>query len=71
MIKKIALATLTAVCLSMATPALASDYLANPRSMKFHYASCRTIKHPENFIPYSSRDEAIADGYVSCGVCKP
>lgn len=74
MLKKIALATLTALCLSSFTPAmpsLAASYLGNPRSMKFHYSGCRTIKHPENFVPIESRDEAIAAGYVPCGVCKP
>ena len=70
MLKKIALATVAAMALSIATPTLASDYLANTKSGKFHYADCRTIKHPD--APhYSSRDEAIADGYEPCGVCKP
>ena len=71
MVKKIALATLAAFSLTVATPAMATDYLANPRSMKFHYSTCRTIKHPENFIPYSSREAAINDGYVACKVCHP
>ena len=47
MLRKIALATLAAVTLSAATPALATDYLANTKSGKFHYATCRTIKHPD------------------------
>ena len=73
MLKKIALATIAAVALTVATPTLASDYLANTKSGKFHYADCRTIKHPDapHFVPYSSRDEAIADGYEPCGVCEP
>ena len=73
MLKKIALATVAAMALSIATPTLASDYLANTKSGKFHYADCRTIKHPDApyFVPYNSRDEAIADGYEPCGVCKP
>ena len=70
-VKKIALATLAAFSLMVATPAMATDYLANPRSMKFHYSTFRTIKHPENFIPYSSREAAINDGYVACKVCHP
>ena len=54
MLKKIALAAVAAAALSAATPALATDYLANTKSGKFHYASCRTIKHPEapHFVPY-------------------
>ena len=72
MIKKIAIAAMTTILLTLtAAPALATDYLANPRSMKFHYYGCRTIKHPENFIPMSSRDEAINAGYAPCGVCNP
>lgn len=53
--------------------AYASGYLLNTQSGKFHYASCRTIKHPNSakFVPVASRDEAIAQGYQSCGVCKP
>ncbi|MBO6253970.1 MAG: hypothetical protein J6O49_10010 [Bacteroidaceae bacterium] len=71
MFKKIALATLAAVCVSIATPALASDYLGNPKSMKFHYSSCSTIKHPERFVEFSTRDDAIAAGYVPCKRCNP
>ena len=71
LVKKIALATLAAFSLMVATPAMATDYLANPRSMKFHYSTCRTIKHPENFIPYSSREAAVNDGYAACKICRP
>ena len=71
MSRKIALATLFAFAFSIATPALATDYLGNPKSMKFHYTSCRTIKHPERFVSISSRDEAISAGYVPCKVCNP
>ena len=73
MLKKLAFAALAAMALSIANPALASDYLANTNSGKFHYASCRTLKHPDapHFVHHSSRDAAIADGYVPCGVCKP
>lgn len=48
-----------------------ASYLGNPNSKKFHRPTCRTIKHPENFVAISSRDEAIADDYTPCGVCKP
>ena len=53
--------------------AYASGYLLNTQSGKFHYASCRTIKHPNSakFVLVESRDEAIAQGYQPCGVCKP
>ena len=71
MLKKIAVATAAVLSLSVFSPALAGDYLANTNSGKFHRATCRTIKHPENFIPYSSREAAVNDGYVACKVCHP
>lgn len=71
MLKKISIATLISFVFAIATPAIASDYLANPRSMIFHYASCRTIKKPQNYVQYSSRQEAIEDGYRPCKVCGP
>ena len=69
--KKISLALATLCLLSSFGAAFAANYLGNPNSMKFHHANCRTIKHPENFVPFDSRDEAIAEGYAPCGVCKP
>ena len=42
MFKSIALALAAATMLHAATPALAADYLANTKSGKFHYATCRT-----------------------------
>lgn len=71
MFKKVALAVLAAFSLTIAAPAMAADYLGNPKSMKFHYSTCRTIKHPENFVHFSSRSEAVTAGYVACKVCHP
>lgn len=71
MLKKISLTILTAILLSISASALAADYLGNLRSMKFHYSSCRTIKHPENFVQLSSRDEAVSAGYIPYKVCRP
>ncbi|MCI7611926.1 MAG: nuclease [Selenomonadaceae bacterium] len=53
--------------------AYASGYLLNTQSGKFHYASCRTIKHPNSakFVPVESREEAVDQGYKPCGVCNP
>lgn len=74
-----AAAAATAATATHATPKAASagsanvnaTYLGNPKSMKFHRPSCRTIKHPERFVSLSSRDEAVASGYKPCGVCNP
>lgn len=71
MFKKIAIALVAAVTLSAFSTALAASYLANPRSMKFHYSSCRTIKRPQNYIEYEDREEAVMAGYVPCKVCRP
>lgn len=51
MMKKLSLALAMLCLLSSVGTAFAADYLGNPRSMKFHYTDCRTIKHPENFVP--------------------
>lgn len=71
MMKKISLALAMICMVSSFSTAFAAEYLGNPRSMKFHYTNCRTIKHPENFVTIESRDEAIEEGYVPCGVCNP
>ena len=71
MFKRIALALAAATMLHAAAPALASDYLGNPKSMKFHYSSCSTIKHPERFVEFNTRDDAITAGYVPCKRCNP
>lgn len=54
--------------------AYAADYyMLNTKSGKFHYPTCRTIKHPEaaHWATASTREEAINAGYVPCGVCHP
>lgn len=71
MLKKISLGLAMLCLLSSFGTAYAASYLGNPRSMKFHYSTCRTIRHPDRFVQISSRDEAIAEGYVPCKVCNP
>ena len=48
-------------------------YIGNKNSMKFHRASCVSVKQMKesNKVCLTSRDEAIAAGYVPCGNCKP
>lgn len=72
--KKILAVLFASVILFLAAaPALASTYLANTKSGKFHYYNCSTIKHHNaaHFVPYESRDACIADGYKPCGRCHP
>lgn len=72
--KKVLAAFLAVIVLVLfVTPTLASTYLANTKSGKFHFSDCRTIKHPNavHFVSYESRDACIADGFKPCGVCRP
>ena len=72
--KKVFVAVLAVVVFfACITPTLASTYLANTKSGKFHFSDCRTIKHPNaaHFVPYESRDACLADGFKPCGVCRP
>ena len=65
---------LATVLLILATPpALASDYVANARTGKFHYASCRWVAkmNPGNKVYFNTRDDAVNSGYVPCKVCRP
>lgn len=72
--KQLLAAVLAIIALfAFVTPTLASTYLANTKSGKFHYADCSTIKYPNAsyFVPYESRDACIADGYIPCKRCTP
>jgi len=73
MLKKIVIALGAVLVLNASASALASDYLGNTKSMKYHYASCRTIKHPDapHFVHFNSSDEARDAGYTPCRVCNP
>ena len=56
-----------------AATAMATTYLANTKSGKFHYYDCPTIKYPNaaHFVPYNSREAVVADGYIPCKRCCP
>jgi len=58
---------------SFATAFANIGYVGNLNSHKFHYADCSTLKkmNPKNRVNFSSREEAIAAGYVPCKRCKP
>ena len=49
------------------------EYIGNSKSMKFHKPSCRwAVKiSDKNKVVFKSREEAIRQGYKSCGVCNP
>ena len=52
---------------------LASNYVGNANSGKFHYSDCNAVgkMNPNNKVYFNSRDEAIAAGYIPCKRCNP
>ena len=49
----------------------AMEYIGNRKSKKFHVTSCRTLPKENNRTYFSSREEAVSEGYAPCGNCKP
>ena len=49
------------------------NYIANRNTGKFHYAGCSSVNDMKesNKVPYGTRDEAVAAGYVPCKRCNP
>lgn len=56
-----------------AATVLASTYVGNARTHKFHYSDCRYVgeMNENNKVYFDDRDEAIDEGYVPCKVCRP
>ena len=48
-------------------------YIGNRKSKRFHYPTCRSVTQmsEKNKIEFTSREEAIDNGYVPCGDCNP
>jgi len=48
-------------------------YVGSSESDKYHYPDCRYAESisTENLIGFEDADDATAQGYVPCGVCKP
>jgi len=67
-----AIAAVVVLTTSFAT-VLASSYVGNANSRKFHYSNCSTVNkmNPANRVNFNSRDEAINAGYIPCKRCKP
>lgn len=70
-LKVIALSTIFALLLPVI--ALATTYVGNKNSYKFHYQGFRAERRMKEYnrIYFSSRQEAINYGMTSCGICKP
>ncbi|WP_199883667.1 Ada metal-binding domain-containing protein [Anaerosinus massiliensis] len=71
--KLTALFVLALVIVSIAAPVLASTYVANANTGKFHYSGCRYVSrmNESNKVYYNDRDDVINAGYVPCKVCRP
>lgn len=67
-----AVVTVTFMTTAFAT-VLASNYVGNANSRKFHYADCSMVNkmNPANKVYINTRDEAINAGYVPCKRCNP
>ncbi|MEN6351227.1 MAG: Ada metal-binding domain-containing protein, partial [Syntrophomonas sp.] len=48
-----------------------SLYIGNKNSKKFHLSTCQSLPAKKNRIEFSSRAEALAQGYVPCQSCNP
>ena len=67
------LSLIVAAIILMTANVLASNYVGNSNTKRFHYADCSSVKemNPKNRVQINSRDEAISKGYVPCKRCKP
>ena len=52
---------------------LASNYIGNANTKKFHYADCSSVNkmNPANRVDFTTREEAINAGYIPCKRCQP
>lgn len=66
-------ATIVALIILTTATVLASSYVGNANSKKFHYTDCSAAQrmNPDNRVNFSTRDEAINAGYVPCKRCNP
>jgi len=66
-------AVILAVLMLITANVLASTYVGNVNSGKFHYSSCRWAKRisSHNRVYLNSRQDAINRRFVPCKVCDP
>ena len=59
--------------IAVPTITLATSYVGNLNSYKFHYQGCRMEKKMKqtNRIYFESRQEAVNRGMTPCGICIP
>ncbi|MBR0290473.1 MAG: nuclease [Selenomonadaceae bacterium] len=72
--KKFFTAVVTIIIMTTAfATVLASSYVGNANTKKFHYADCSMVgkMNPANKVFMNTREEAINAGYVPCKRCNP
>ena len=72
--KKFLAAVVTIIIMTTAfATVLASSYVGNANTKKFHYADCSMVgkMNPANKVFMNTREEAINAGYVPCKRCNP
>ena len=47
------------------------SYIGNKKTKKFHYPTCHSLPAEHNQVILNSREEAISQGFSSCGNCRP
>lgn len=67
------LAVAVAAIIFLTAHALAANYVGNANTKKFHYTNCSSAERIKvsNRVEFSSRDAAVAAGYVPCKRCSP
>lgn len=52
---------------------LASNYVGNAKTHKFHYTDCASASkmNPANRVNFNTREDAVNAGYVPCKRCNP
>jgi hypothetical protein len=71
--KKFTAAVIICISAFIMAHTLASNYVGNANSKKFHYADCSMVDkmNPANKVFMNTREEAINAGYVPCKKCNP
>ena len=67
------LVLVVAAIILMTANVLASNYVGNVNSKKFHYTDCSFAQKMKasNRVEFNSRDEAVNAGYIPCKKCQP
>jgi methylphosphotriester-DNA--protein-cysteine methyltransferase len=48
-----------------------SKLIGNTGTLVFHSSGCRYSKSKKCTVVFSTKEEAIKEGYKACGTCKP